>query len=122
MKRWGLCAAALVFLLAACGVRFDGSRIGNDSGLVMDYRMFNKTDSQDLTAAAGDVIRMKLVVKGGSLSVKLQRAGAAPIYENSQISASEEVDVPIEEDGTYTVTVTGRRARGSVSFTVEPPS
>lgn len=120
MKKWVLCAAALVFLLAACGVSFDGSRIGNDSSLVMDYRVLNKTDSQDLTAASGDVIHMKLVVDGGSLSVKLQRAGAAPIYENSRISASEEVDIPIEEDGTYTATVTGRGARGSVSFTVEP--
>lgn len=42
-----------------------------------------------------------------------------PVYEGRDVIFSDEFDVAIEKSGTYTVTVTGKKARGSVSFTVE---
>ena len=61
-------AALLILSLAACGSTpaFNGSRTGNDEQFLLDYTMFNTTDSQELTAQAGDQIRADITVDGGN--------------------------------------------------------
>lgn len=113
-----LCSLILVLSLTACGTDFDGSRTGNNNEFVMDYKVFNKTDSQDLIVEEGDTIHAEIIVEGGSLSFKIQKDDEVPVYESVDVSFSDEFDVDIEESGTYTVTVTGKKAKGSVSFTV----
>lgn len=113
-----LCSFLLILSLTACRTDFDGSRTGNDNEFVMNYTVLNKTDSQDLSVEEGDAIHAEIIVKGGSLSFKIQKDDEAPVYEGVDVSFSDEFDVDIEESGTYTVTVTGEKAKGSVSFTV----
>lgn len=113
-----LCSLILALSLTACGADFDGSRTGNDNEFVMDYKVFNKTDSQDLIVEEGDTIHAEIIVEGGSLSIKIQKDDEAPVYESEDVSFSDEFDVDVEESGTYTVSVTGEKAKGSVSFTV----
>lgn len=84
----------------------------------MNYKVFNKMDSQDLVVEEGDTIHAEIIVEGGSLSFKIQRDDEVPVYEGVDVSVSDEFDLEIEESGTYTVTVTGKKAEGSVSFTV----
>lgn len=121
MKKIILIVCTLVFLisLTACGTKFDGSRTGNDSEFIMEYNVLNTTDAQDLTIEAGDTISAKVVVDKGSLSIKIQKDEEEPIYESNGISTSNEFDVEIDESGTYTVEVTGKKAKGSVSFIVQ---
>ena len=113
-----MCSLILILPLTACGTDFDGSRTGNNTEFVMDYKVFNKTDSQDLIVEEGDTIHAEIIVEGGSLSFKIQKDKEVPVYESADVSFSDEFDVDIEESGTYTVTVTGEKAKGSVSFTV----
>ncbi len=113
-----LCSFILVLSLTACGTDFDGSRTGNNNEFVMDYKIFNITDSQDLIVEKGNTIHAEIIVEGGSLSFKIQKDNEVPIYEGIDVSSSDEFDVDIEESGTYTVSVTGEKAKGSVSFTV----
>lgn len=108
----------LVLSLTACEADFDGSRIGNHNEFAMDYKIFNKTDSQDLIVEKGDTVHAQIIVEGGSLSFKIQKDDEVPVYEGVDVSFSDEFDVDIEESGTYTVSVTGEKAKGSVSFTV----
>ncbi len=115
-----LCFLILVFTLTACGTDFDGSRMGNDSEFTMDYKILNKTDSQNLIVAKGDTIHAEIIVENGSLSFEIQKDdGLVPVYEGKDVSFSDEFDVEIEESGTYIVTVTGKKTKGSVSFTVK---
>lgn len=113
-----LCSLILVLSLTACGAAFEGNRTGNDNEFVMDYKVLNKTDSQDLIVEEGDTIHAEIIVEGGSLSFKIQKDDEVPVYEGVDVSFSDEFDVDIEESGTYTVTVTGEKAKGGVSFTV----
>lgn len=39
-----VCTLALMVSLTACDSKFDGSRIGNDSEFIMEYRVLNTTD------------------------------------------------------------------------------
>lgn len=113
-----LCFLMLILSLTACETDFDGSRTGNNNEFVMDYKVFNKTDSQDLIVEEGDTIHAEIIVEGGSLSFKIQKDDEVPVYEGVDVSFSDEFDVDIGESGTYTVTVMGEKAKGSVSFTV----
>lgn len=114
-----ICSLTLILSLTACGAYFNGSRIGNDSEFNMEYTVLNAIETQKLIAKSGDTIRAKIVLEKGSLSIKIQKDGESPIYKSNDISTSNEFDVEINESGTYTVTVAGKNAEGSVSFTVE---
>lgn len=119
MKKYLFLSAAIltVFSLTACrDSNFSGSRIGDDSHLIMEYRIFNGTDSQLLELEKGDVIDAELVIDSGQLSVKIQKEKDDPVYETNNIVSSDTFQVPIEESGSYKVTVTGEKAKGSVKF------
>lgn len=120
MKKFLLivCTLALIVSLTGCDSKFDGIRTGNNSEFIMEYSVLNKTDTQDLIAKSGDTIGGKIIVNKGSLSIKIQKDEEEPIYESNGISESTEFDVEIDESGTYTVSVTGEKAKGSVSFNV----
>ena len=120
MKKFLLivCTLALMVSLTGCDTKFDGSRAGSNSEFIMEYSVLNKTDTQDLLAKSGDTISAKIMVNKGSLSIKIQKDEEEPIYESNGISESTEFDVEIDKSGTYTVSVTGEKAKGSVSFTV----
>lgn len=112
-------AMLLIISLSACSSDFDGSRTGNDTQLIMEYTEFNTTDTQDLVVEAGDIIHAEIVVEDGHLSYKIQKDDDEPIAESKGIFFSVEYDFDVEESGTYTVTVTGENAKGSVKFVVK---
>lgn len=110
----------LALSLISCGTQFDGSRTGNESEFIMDYKVLNTTDTQELSAEAGDTIRAKIIVEKGSLAIKVQKDNEEePLYESDEVFMSNEFDIEIDESGIYTVTVTGKKAKGSVSFIVD---
>ena len=113
-----LCVIMIIVSLTACSSDFDGSRTGNDNEFSMEYKVLNKTDSQDLKLQDGDKINAKIIIDGGTLAIKIQKDDEEPIYESDGISASNEFEVEVEESGIYTITVTGKKAKGSVNFTV----
>ena len=84
----------------------------------MHYKVFNKTDLQDLIVEEGDIINAEIIVEGGNLSFKIQKDDEVPVYEGVDVSFYDEFDVDIKESGMYTVTVTGEKAKESVSITV----
>ena len=105
------------FALTSCtGSAYEGSRLGNENHLIMEYRIFNTTDSQPLKLEKGDVIDAEIVCDSGRLSVKIQKDDETPIYEKDKIDLSTTFQVPIEESGTYNITRKGEKAKGSVCF------
>lgn len=92
---------------------------GNDSELVMDFKILNTTDSQALAAAEGDTIHASSQAKERVLTFTIQKGDEEPFYVSEKLIGSQQFDFEINESGTYTVTVTGKKAKnGSVSFTV----
>lgn len=120
MKRILCCVLLLALVLTACGgAEFDGSRVGNESELTMEFKTLNREDTQDLTIGEGENLHGEISVEKGSLSVVIQKDDEASVYEDENLEGDLVFDVA-PEAGTYTVRVDGRKARGSVSFTVEP--
>ncbi len=120
MNRIICCVLLLALALTACGgADFDGSRLGNESELTMEFKTLNREDEQNLTIGEGEHLHAEISVEKGSLSVVIQKDDEAPVYEDGDLKGDLVFDVT-PEAGTYTVHVDGRKARGSVSFTVEP--
>lgn len=103
-----------VFLTACSSPQFDGSRTGNESRLIMDFKILNTTDSQLLKLETGDIVDFKIVSTSGRIDISLQKDDDKPVYEGKDIESSE-FDVKINDSGTYKLSVTGVKANGSVS-------
>lgn len=101
---------------ACASMKYEGSRIGNDTQLIMDYKVFNTTDSQTLELAAGDVVNCEVISNSGSIDIVLQKSKEEPIYNGTNISTAT-FQIVIEESGKYSVSVTGNHAKGSVHIT-----
>lgn len=107
----------LTFSLVACAsvVSFDGSRTGNESQLIMEYKILNTTDIQMLELTAGDIVNFDVVSESGRVDISLQKGGEY-IYKGADIPTSS-FQVEIADSGKYRLSVTGDRAKGSVSVT-----
>lgn len=99
----------LAVFLTACGMEFNGSRMGNDHEFTMKYKILNKTETQEFDLQSGDIIHSKIIANGGTLAITIRKEEEEPIYESNGISASNDFDVTVSESGTYTITVTGKR-------------
>lgn len=119
MKRLFLCSLLIVLLLsmASCsiGSQFDGSRTGNDSRFIMDYKTLNTSDSQSLVLSEGDVLVFDIVSESGKTGIIVQKENDEAIYQGNDVPTSS-FEVTVPETGIYTCTVTGQHAKGSVSI------
>lgn len=84
----------------------------------MDYKVLNTTDSQELELEKGDIVNFEVVSTEGSVDILLQKGNEEPIYKNTKIPTSA-FQIEIEDSGMYTVSITGKKAKGSVSVTKE---
>jgi hypothetical protein len=117
MKRTGICLLLMLLLLTGCGQQsaFDGSRMTNETGFMMDYAALNREEIAALELEKGDTLRVELSHTGGKVDVKIGREGEEPIYQGTaQENAA--FDLVIPEEGSYQISVTGHRARGKASF------
>lgn len=115
MKGKGLAAAVMIACLLTGCVRYDGSRIGNESQLSMEYRVFNGGDQQELSLKAGDIMQGSVERRKGSLRIRLCRQGEKePVFEMEN-PASGSFSVEIEEDGRYYPVYRRKRSCGKLS-------
>ena len=105
----------IILSLTACTSKFDGSRTGNDSQFIMDFKVLDKTDSQLLELEQGDIIDVDIASDSGQLNIEVQKDNDEPIYKSENVPTSS-FQIEIPESGTYKFSVTGEKAKGSVCF------
>lgn len=109
-----------LLLVGCASATFNGSRTGNDSQLVMEYTVFNTTDSQTLNLEQGDQLAVAIVNEQGTLSLSIAMEGEDPLYEDLDAQSCT-FELVIPKSGNYQVTVVGDKAKGSLSVVrVEP--
>lgn len=97
---------------------FNGSSFGDRRSFHLSFSVMNTTESHDLALNAGETLSAALVSDGGTLAVTIQKGDDAPLFEGTDLT-TQNFTVTAEETGTYTVTVTGRHAKGSFDITIQ---
>lgn len=90
------------------------SRQVEDNRFFVEFYPLNGELAESFLLKKGDVIETYIIRNKGDLKIVIGQQGQEPIYEGSNFSGSFQVKVP--EDGSYTITVSGKKADGSTDF------
>lgn len=109
-----LVAGYALFLLCLNQPGFTGSRVKNPDAYLLDIRRMNGTDQHSLTLQQGDCLQIHFKTEKGTLTMEITGPDGREVYSgNGQETADFTVTVP--ESGLYTITVSARQAKGSIS-------
>ena len=102
-------------LLCACaqGAAFNGNMTRDKDHFDMTFEILNTSYSHELEMKEGEALEVTVDVESGDLSLLIQKDDDKPIYQGNRIESAK-FQVGIESEGTYTLTVIGKRARGHV--------
>ena len=109
---------AMCLLLTGCGGKstFEGSRTSSETEFRMEYIVLDKEESAELELSEGDQIQVRISHTAGNVDVTVGQNGEEPIYRGSGQENADFI-LTISKTGSYQISVTGRRAKGEVSFT-----
>ena len=74
----------------------------------MEYSILNTSDHREMSLKT-------IVSDDGSVDIQIENSAGASVYSQRDVPTSA-FEIVISQDDTYTFTVTGHRAKGSVSF------
>ena len=96
---------------------FNGSSTGNDEQFIINYSIMNCTKTHDMKLEKGANINVVIENKSGHLDIFIADSNGDKIYEGDD-TASGKFSVEVPKADTYSFYVTGKNAKGSVSFKV----
>ena len=97
---------------------FDGERISDPGRFALQFERMNRTDSETLSLAEGDALRVFWQIESGQIDVTIGMEGEEALYRANDRAAGDEADfcVEIPQTGSYTITVIARDAKGRIEF------
>ena len=103
--------------LTACSNQdgFAGNIVADDTYYDMTFDWLNTTYTYDMYLEQGDGIEVFLEKERGKVSVLIQCKDEEAVYQGDNMEPSS-FAVNIKETGNYTVKITGREAKGHISF------
>lgn len=120
--RYVIFLCIIISMLSGCGNKksaaFNGSRTGDDDHYDISFTILNTTCSHDLEMKQGEKLLVHVEKEAGEIKILIQEGEESPIYEGNG-NVAKDFSVGIPKDGTYTVSVNGKEAKGHVTFTRE---
>lgn len=111
----------ILFLCVLCACTesknstFNGSKTGDSNHYDISFDILNTTYTHELSMKTGESILVHIEKKSGDIKVEIFDSQNVSIYEGNGEVLSD-FSVGIAEDGIYTVSVTGKEAKGHASF------
>ncbi len=96
---------------------FDGSRTSNDNQFIFEYDILNDTKTHNMLLEEGAIVAVAIDNVSGRLDIIVAGSDGVEIYRGNNASSGE-FKLIIPKTNTYNFSVTGKDAKGSVSFTV----
>lgn len=110
---------AYVFI-AQPAVQFSGDRVVSSSpaSFSLRFTVLNTADAQTLSFQEGDALHVSWQIESGSVDVLIAMAGEEPLYQANGREKGDEAafDLVVPKTGDYTITVTGKNAKGWLKF------
>lgn len=108
-----------LFMVTGCKEPdFNGSRTGNDEQFLIDYSIMNCTKTNDMSLKKGESINTIIDNKSGHLDILITDSEGEKIYKGDDVT-SEKFSIEVPKTDTYKISVTGKKAKGNVSFKVD---
>lgn len=92
---------------------FNGDRIGGQDTYILRFDILNREDSHTMSLQAGDELHCSWKIDAGEAKVLIACVDGDEIYRGDKIDSAD-FTVTATSAGDYTITVTGRQARGMV--------
>ncbi|MHC5229573.1 hypothetical protein ACYSNW_15010 [Enterococcus sp. LJL99] len=122
-KKVGLiCLISIItLLLVSCRMiaKFNGSRTGNDDHFIMNYKVLNIEDSQELTLKKADKVICEIDNEAGEITITITHVGKDELIKKNYKREKDQFTFEVPNDGKYTISVSGNKAKGKVSFVRE---
>ena len=128
MLKKAVCAALVLLALGFAAYFFMGRPNENFSGdrvvsagparFYLSFRAMNTEDAETLTLQEGDALHVSWQIDDGRVDVLIAMQGEEPLYQangrgNGDAAA---FDLTIPKSGAYTISVTGKNAKGWLNF------
>lgn len=94
---------------------FDGSRVGNPDGFLLDFSYMDRSDSHTMSLKPGDILKVTYEIKDGRVDVTIGTSDQDPIYRGDDVQTGA-FELPIQEEGEYVISVNASRACGRLAF------
>ena len=111
---------AAYFFLGQPTVKFDGDRVGSidPASFYLRFSVMNTEEVQTLTLQEGDTLAVSWLIESGSVDVLIAMKDETPLYQANGRGNGDEAafDLTVPKSGDYTVTVTGKNAKGWLKF------
>lgn len=109
----------VLFIITGCGKHlFSGSITGNDEQFIIDYSIMNCTKTGDMKLEKGTNIKAVIANKSGHLDILITDSNGKKVYKGDDVTSGK-FSIEIPETDTYKFSVTGKNAKGNVSFKVD---
>lgn len=106
---------AYVFI-ARPAVQFSGERVvsSGPASFFLRFSVLNATDAQTLSFREGDALSVSWQIESGSIDLLIAMEGEEPLYQANGREKGDEAafDLIVPKTGDYTITVTGKNAKG----------
>ncbi len=94
---------------------FSGSKTSNDNQFLLDFDILNSTISSTMLLSEGEMIETSINIKKGDVDIFVENENGISAYRGNDVETSKFI-IGIKETGTYTFSVKGSKAEGSVYF------
>lgn len=108
----------ILLITAGCSKQvFNGSVTGNDEQFLLDFSILNTTKTHDIKLEKEQNVDVVFEVESGKLEIFVEDTSGEKIYEgNTDTSGKFTLGIP--KTDTYKISVTGKKAKGHISFEV----
>lgn len=108
---------ALTVFIVGCANKpmFSGSKTGNDNQFLADFDLLNTTINGKMPLLAGDTVAAAIDIKKGDVDIKVVNENGTIAYQGNNVQTCNFV-LAIKDPGTYSFSITGFKAKGSVHF------
>jgi len=121
MKKFSLLIIlSMLILITAAGCSepvFNGNRTSNDVQFIMDYSILSRAETHEMKLKEGATINVIIKNNSGRVDILVADTNGKEIYKGDN-AASGNFSLKIPKTDTYKFSVTGSKAKGSVSFKV----
>ena len=92
---------------------FTGNIVRDDYSYILDIEQMNGTDCHALQLTTGDTLEVRFITEKGSLTMEIKAPDGTQLYAGNG-NGTTDFTLNITENGTYTVAVEARHAKGTI--------